>query len=108
MLDIVLDVDVSVEYACEQCQHTLRSPIGLALPTQSPVVAFYRTHGLDIRSKSYWQLEWCVSDAYTTVHTTNPWQLTVTIPLDDERLAVDIDDDLRVTETQRHGVTSVG
>lgn len=106
--DSSFDGAVSVEYTCEQCQHRLCSPIGLSLLTQSPVAAFYHTHGFDIRSIPYWQLDWCVSDEHTTVRSTNPWQLTVTIPLNDEQLTMDIDDDLQVTETQRYGVTNVG
>lgn len=105
--DFYPDVDVSVGYTCEQCQHRFCSPIGLSLIARSPVTAFYRDHGYDIRSIPYWQLDWCLSDEYTTIHSTNPWQLTVTIPLDGEQLAVDINDDLRVTGTERYNVTSV-
>lgn len=106
--DCCLDVDLRAEYTCSQCQHRVCSTIGLALLDQSPVVAFYRDHGIDIGTTPYWQLEWCVSDAYTTVRSTDPWRIEVSIPLDGETLTVTLDGALRLIETQRRDTRSSG
>ena len=99
--DCCLDVDLRAEYTCLQCQHSLCSAIGLALLDQSPVVAFYRDHGVDIGTTPYWQLDWCVSDDAVSVESTDPWRIAVTIPLAAEALTVTLDGELGVVDTQR-------
>jgi len=82
--DCCLDVDLQAEYTCEQCHHSRCSTVGLALLDQSAVVAFYRDHGIDLESARYWQFDWCVGDEYTTVRSTDPWRIAVSIPLEDD------------------------
>ncbi len=77
--DCCLDVDLRAEYSCDQCHHSRCSTVGLALLDQSAVVGFYRDHGIDLESARYWQFDWCVSDEYTTVRSTNPWRIAVSI-----------------------------
>lgn len=96
-----LGVEVRAEYTCEQCHHTLCSPIGLTLLDESAVVAFYRDHGIDLDTTPYWQLEWCVSDEYTTVVSSDPWALHVSITQDSNRLRVALNGDLDVTDVEQ-------
>jgi DNA-binding transcriptional ArsR family regulator len=96
-----LGLDVRVDHHCEQCRHQLHSAVGLKLLDQSAVVTFYSDHGIDLCTKPYWSLSWCVSDEHTTVLSDDPWRVRVTIPLDDEELRVTLDDDLNVVETER-------
>jgi len=53
-----LGVGLRANHVCEQCNHSLCSAIGLSLLDQSEAVAFYRDHGIDLGTTSYWQLEW--------------------------------------------------
>jgi hypothetical protein len=95
-----LGVGLRADHICEQCSHSLCSAIGLSLLDQSQVVAFYRDHGLDLGATPYWQLEWCVSDDYTVVRSTDPWRLVVTISLGDNSLRATLDGDLNLIETE--------
>lgn len=99
--DCCLDVDLQATYSCEQCHHSRCSTVGLALLDQPAVVAFYRDHGIDLESARYWQFDWCISDEYTTVRSTTPWRIAVSIPLADDRLESTLDGELSVVETQR-------
>ena len=96
-----LGLEVRVDHECEQCHHSLYSAVGLSLLDQSDVVTFHRDHGVDLCTKPYWDLEWCVSDAHTTVLSEDPWKILVEIPLDDEVLEVTLDGDLTVLEMER-------
>jgi hypothetical protein len=102
-----LDSDIRAEYICNQCQHSLCSPIGLVLLDDSAVVAFYRDHGLDLGATPYWRLDWCVSDDHTTVRATDPWTLSVSITYDGDTLSVTLDEDLAVVEIERETPRSV-
>ena len=98
-----LGTDVRVVHRCAQCDHRLNSTVGLSLLDNSAVVAFYADHGIDLCSKPYWDLEWCVTDAGTTVVSEEPWELRVDIELGGDTLSVRIDGDLDVTEVGREG-----
>ncbi|EMA53374.1 MULTISPECIES: DUF7351 domain-containing protein [Halococcus] len=96
-----LGVGLRADHVCEHCDHSLCSAIGLSLLDRSPVVAFYRDHGIDLGAQPYWQLGWCVSDDYTTVRSDEPWELEIDIVLDDERLRATLDGDLALVDSQR-------
>ncbi|USZ67161.1 helix-turn-helix domain-containing protein [Halorussus salilacus] len=102
-----LGLGVRVDHRCEQCRHRLYSAVGLSLLDQSDVVTFHRDHGVDVCTKPYWDLAWCVTDEHTTVLSEDPWRIRVEIPLGDEVLAVTLDGDLDVVELEREcGSTS--
>ncbi|WP_458208321.1 ArsR/SmtB family transcription factor [Haladaptatus sp. NG-SE-30] len=101
-----LGLDVRVDHHCEQCHHQLYSAVGLTLLDQSEVVTFHSDHGIDLCTKPYWALSWCVSDEYTTVLSDDPWRVRITIPLDDEKLCVTLDDDLNVLDIERTRTTA--
>ncbi|WP_132056742.1 winged helix-turn-helix domain-containing protein [Halorussus amylolyticus] len=96
-----LGLEVRVDHECEQCHHQLYSAVGLSLLDQSDVVTFYRDHGIDLCTKPYWCLAWCVSDEHTTVVSTDPWEIRIEIALDDEVLRVTLDGNLDVLELER-------
>jgi hypothetical protein len=104
--DVVPDVEdklggeVRVDHTCAQCQHTISSPVGLSLLDDSKVVSYHADHGVELNTRKHWTLRWCVTDE-TTDFEENPVRLTVTIPLDGEELAVTLDGDLQVLDTER-------
>jgi DNA-binding transcriptional ArsR family regulator len=95
-----LDVAACSVHRCEQCDHRIRSPVGLSLLDQSDVVGFHATHGVDLRESPHWTFEWCVGDR-TTVLDDDPWRVRVDIPLDDEELRVTLDDELTAVAVER-------
>jgi len=99
--DCCLDVSVRAEFRCARCRHELCSPVGLSLLDNSAVAAFYEEHGVDLASRPYWTLPWCVDDEYATVESTDPWRVEVRVPVADEALHVTLDGDLTVLDTER-------
>lgn len=99
--DCCLDADLRVEYTCLQCHHNLCSTIGLALLDQSPVVSFYREHGIDLQTIPYWRLNWCVSDDCTNIKSIDPWRIEMRIVENDDTLTVSLDESLSIVATNR-------
>jgi DNA-binding transcriptional ArsR family regulator len=97
----VLGTKVRVDHECAQCHHRLHSTAGLSLLDQSQVVTFYSDHGIDLCTKPFWALPWCVDDGNTTVRSEDPWRIHVSISLDDEALDVTLDGDMTVVEIDR-------
>jgi hypothetical protein len=77
----ILGLEVRVDHACRRCDHHLHSSVGLSLLDQSDVVTAHRAHGIDLGTRPYWTLSWCVSDEYTTVVSEDPWRIRVRLPL---------------------------
>jgi hypothetical protein len=86
---------------CKQCAHERCSAIGLGLLDQSPVVGFYREHGVDLSETPYWRFDWCVSADPVTVRSEDPWRLAVDVTAADETLRVTVDRELSIVETER-------
>jgi len=99
--DCCLDVSLRAEHVCQRCHTELCSPVGLVLLDESVVTAFYENHGIDLSDRPYWTLPWCVDDAYTTVRSSEPWRVAVSVDLADDRLEVVLDGDLSIVETDR-------
>jgi DNA-binding transcriptional ArsR family regulator len=97
----VLGTKVRVDHECKQCHHRLHSTAGLSLLDQSQVVTFYSDHGIDLCTKPFWALPWCVDDGNTTVRSEEPWRIHVSISLDDDVLDVTLDGDMTVVEIER-------
>lgn len=95
-----LDLDVRVDHTCQQCQHTISSPVGLSLLDDATVVAFHAEHGVDLTSTEHWTLDWCVTDE-TTTYDPDRDRVSVGITLGGETLTVALDGDLRVVDTER-------
>ncbi|MFC6993577.1 winged helix-turn-helix domain-containing protein [Haladaptatus sp. GCM10025707] len=93
-----------VVYECEHCDVWYYLTMGETLLFEPAVVEFFRDHGRDLFAEPLWTLPWCVpasSREYATIVTTDPLRVTVRILLDDETLAVTIDEKLQVEDTTR-------
>lgn len=99
--DCCLGTDHQAVHVCEQCAQDLCSAVGLGLLDQSPVVGFYRDHGVELSEVPYWRLEWCVSSDPVTVVSEDPWRLRVDATAGGETLRVTLDGDLSIVETER-------
>lgn len=98
-----LDMEVAVRYSCNRCPHDLTTPVGMVALDHVEVVSFYRDHGVDLNDRPAWTLPWVKSDEYVTVESRDPWLLTLTVPLEDERLRLRMDGDLTVRDAERLG-----
>ncbi|WP_458204637.1 DUF7351 domain-containing protein [Haladaptatus sp. NG-SE-30] len=89
-------------HSCEQCGYRLTSPIELSLVYHPAVVTFYWNHGIDIRNESFWKLlEYIHSDRWQTeCLSTDPYEFRVTMTIDDDELAVELDETLSVTSVR--------
>ena len=70
------------------------------------LVSFYRDHGVDLNAVPFWTLPWCIADDDTTVLDDDPWRFRVDVELDDERLAVVLDEELAVVDAERQSVVA--
>ena len=95
-----LGVEIRVDHACVQCDHTLCSTVGLRLLEHSDVVSFHRERGVSLDDRPYWTFPWCVSDEYTRVVERDPLRLEVRIPLAGDELRATMDEDLTVLGTR--------
>jgi hypothetical protein len=98
-----LDIDVAVSYTCNRCPHELTTPVGMVVLDHVEVVSFYRDHGVDLNERPMWTLPWIRSADYVTVESRDPCLVTLTVPLEDERLRLRLDGDLNVREAERLG-----
>ncbi|WP_439027634.1 DUF7351 domain-containing protein [Haloarchaeobius sp. DT45] len=99
--DCCIGLDLRVEHTCQQCGHSLCSAFGLLLLDQSDAVTFHRDHGIDLNDTPYWDLPWCVSDHSNEVVSEDPWEVVVSVTLDDETLRVTFDESLDAVRVQR-------
>ncbi len=77
----LLGLEVRVDHVCQRCDHRLHSSVGLGLLDQSDVVTAHRAHGIELGTRPYWTLPWCVTDEHTTVLSEDPWRIEVRLPL---------------------------
>ena len=92
--------EVGLEYDCERCNHHATSTVALHLSYHPAVIAFHDGHGIDL-NEEFWDSYVWTGDGYTTVRSEDPWRISVTIPLADDKLELVIDGDLTVIERHR-------
>jgi hypothetical protein len=85
-------------FECRQCGHDVRCPVTLALLEHPAVVSFYYDHGYDVRDRPIWNVghEWA-----ETVLSDDPWCVRVVTELEDDVLALYVDETVDVVEVQR-------
>ncbi len=100
--DCCLGVDLHVDHVCPQCGHELCSAPGLRLLDHSAVVTFHRERGINLDTRPYWTLPWCVSDEHTRLLQSDPIRLEVQMEAGEDTLAVEMDETLSVVDTTIH------
>jgi hypothetical protein len=91
---------VPARFDCDRCGLTFSSTNAAGVVLDHPaVVAFYHDHGVDVRERSYVEVE----SATERVISEDPPRTRVELELGDERLALTLDGDAEVLETERHG-----
>lgn len=95
------DRKVSVYLSCTSCGTRADLTVGMALLTDRVLRSFCADHGVDVLSTPYWELGFAATDTHVSVTTTDPWDVTLRVPFDDEVLELAVDDNLTVTDRQR-------
>lgn len=96
--------EVWTNYECEHCAYGRRSAMWFAALTHPAVIAFYHDHGLEETvpfRKLTWENARFVKDISETVLDTDPYRFRVTIPVGDDRIVVEMDEELAVTDVSR-------
>ncbi|ADD04103.1 HTH domain protein [Natrialba magadii ATCC 43099] len=93
---------LQAEFTCSCCGTTLRSPVALSLLSHPAVVSFYYEHGQAVSERPLWNIghEWA-----ETVLSEDPLAVRVVVELEDDVLALYVDERLTVVETQRASVS---
>ncbi|ELZ02560.1 DUF7351 domain-containing protein [Natrialba asiatica] len=89
---------VQAEFSCSRCGMTLRAPVALSLLSHPAVVSFYDDHDRDVRDRPIWNVghEWAEA-----VLSEDPLAVRVVVELDDSVLALYVDEQVAVVDTQR-------
>lgn len=96
--------EVWSNYECAHCRYRRRTVMWFAALNHPGVIAFFYEHGLDEKvpiRKLTWENARFVRDIAGTVVETDPYRFRVTVPIDDDRLVVDMDEDLAVLSVRR-------
>ncbi|OIB59363.1 DUF7351 domain-containing protein [Natrialba sp. SSL1] len=93
---------LQADFTCSCCGTTLRSPVSLSLLSHPAVVSFYYEHGQAVSERPLWNVghEWA-----ETVLSEDPLAVRVIVELEDDVLALYVDERLNVVETQRASVS---
>ncbi|WP_290812700.1 hypothetical protein [Halovivax sp.] len=95
------DLDAYAVYHCTECTGFQYAPVSQVLCYRPVAIAFYHDHGRDLTEIAVWELEWAATDETTTVLDDDPWRFSVRVPLEDEALVVELDDELAVVDARR-------
>lgn len=98
--------DVLPFYECDACCNWVAPSFGMLVLDHPAVVSFLHEQGERVDDRPYWDVPVCVSDRYWDVESEDPWRVRVTVPGDDEQLAVVVDGDLAVVSVDREPVAS--
>ncbi len=91
----------SLVVACPECGPVAHVPVGLAIVDHPAVVSFHWDHGIDLRDRRFWELEFLDDDAVAVLET-DPVRLRIDVSLEGDRLAVTIDENARVVAIERN------
>lgn len=94
-------LDVLVHRPCDHCGATPYMSVGLSLLHHPDLVAFCHERGFDVTHTPIWELEFATTDRYTTVRSTDPWEVALELTVDGDTLELVVDEELTVVETNR-------
>jgi DNA-binding transcriptional ArsR family regulator len=101
--DDVLDVDQGLPpymgwAVCDRCGVTMTNHVGGFLTRHPAVVSLFYEHGIDVRERPLWELEFVVEDP--TVVSTDPLRLRVDVEVGGDAVALTVDDAVRVVAVE--------
>ncbi|EMA53560.1 winged helix-turn-helix domain-containing protein [Halococcus thailandensis] len=95
------DPEVEIVHTCERCSADMTTTVGETFQNHPAVVAFLYDHGIDVSETPSWELPFLWSDEFLTVEETDPWRVSLRIPVDDATLTLTIDGEANVLDATR-------
>lgn len=91
-------IEVITHSSCSNCgfQHYL--PVGWALLADPALITFFYQRGVDVTSRPAWELEFAATDRHTTIRSTDPWEVALSVSQSGDTLELVVDDSLDVIE----------
>jgi hypothetical protein len=90
------------EYDCRECRAGWTATAGEVVLDHPAVVGFYHDHGVDLRDRYAWDLEFAATDHDTRVRSRDPLRLELRPQCGNDELVVVLDSDGSVVRTSRH------
>lgn len=90
---------------CGTCGATLDAPIGYVLLDHPEVAALYHRHGRSLREIPLWELPFVQDDAAVDLLDDDPPRVRFDVRVEDERLAVTVDETARVERTDLEAIS---
>lgn len=87
------------EATCDHCGMHLDVHVGACVVRHPAVVSFYHEHGIDVRKRPFWTLDFCVDPP--TVVSEEPLRLQVATELDGDELRLTVDAAATVVDVER-------
>lgn len=85
---------------CDRCGLRFETSIGFAVVRHPAVVAFYHDHGIDLRTRPPWTLDFCDATEPVTLVSDDPFRVRVEIRLDGDELRLTLDEEATVVECE--------
>lgn len=95
------DLDSYAVFHCTDCTGFQYVPVAQTLLYHPAAISFYHDHSRDLTATPSWELEWAVTDHFTTVTSRDPWAFRVEMPLAEDTLTVELDETLSVVSSHR-------
>jgi hypothetical protein len=86
-------------FECTRCGEQVLSTVTEAMSHHPAVVSFHYDHGIDVRTEPSWKLDWFYEPV--EIVSEEPLRVSFTISLGDEALALTVDEELAVVESER-------
>ncbi|WP_440008170.1 DUF7351 domain-containing protein [Halomicrococcus sp. SG-WS-1] len=74
--------EACINRACDHCGHRNYLRVGEALLRDPALISFCHERGLDVTTTPIWELEFAATDRFTTVRSTDPWEVALCVSLD--------------------------
>lgn len=91
--------DMIAHHRCERCEYQLWPAVSLHLIAHPDVRSFFFEHEKDPRETHLWNYRWAVTHQLAEIHSNDPWEVEVQIPVADDELRVTLDGNLDVRKT---------
>ena len=85
-----------IRRGCSHCGNKDNLTVGELLLREPRLIAFCLNHALDATRAPIWAIEFAATDRHTTVRSTDPWEVAVTVAFDDAERTFVVDDSLSV------------
>ena len=91
-----------VHWWCDRCGHRLFATPGMVAIDHPTVVTFFESRGEAITERTVWEYAFAMTDRATTVRSTEPLRLEMTLECGGDVLVVVLDESATVVETAVH------